>query len=78
MIHYELIGTYPEVNHLANTLPAVIGTWENLRTHAAKQQLGGTIARCALHFYGLSLADFGSMHALISAVKSTDQRLQVS
>ncbi len=78
MIRYELIGTHPEVNHLASNLPTVISVWENLRTRAAKHHIGGLIARAAAHFYGFALDDFGSMHALVSAVRAADQRLQVS
>ncbi len=74
-IRYECIGAHPEVNHLATTLPTLMKTYEATRDRQIKVQIGNRLVRAAEHFYGLSIADFLSVHALLDAMRSIDQHL---
>lgn len=74
VIHYELIGSVPEMGHFRDTLPALIAKYRA----DGRSADGALIVACAAHFYGLSLAeDFETMEGLIDAVESMDQELEV-
>lgn len=71
-IHYDLIGTHPEMDpheHL----------FKNVVDRALTGDLDAQViaVKGAAHWYGLSLDDFDSVIDLIDAMAGVDQELEV-
>lgn len=75
-INYDLIGSFPQVEHLRNTLGNTIAEYRKSK-YSVKQVLGSDICRAANHFYGISIEDYAGMNELIDAIQGMDQDLYV-
>ena len=73
IIHYELIGSHPEVERLRETLDVVLSSFS--RGIKIDEDV---IVKCAAHFYGLRLEDFDDVKQLADAVLGMDQELELS
>ena len=82
VIHQELIGSVPSVEEYRNDIRGRIEVWERSREKMLKSgkqfdamQHGVNamiIELIAMHFYGLKSTEFGSMQALVKALKEID------
>jgi hypothetical protein len=72
-IHHDLIGAYPELADF--DLSAEIQSFKSVKELSFVTAY--KIAGAAEHFYGLSYSDYGSLSALIDAVRSVEQSLMV-
>jgi hypothetical protein len=76
-INYALIGSIPEVEVFRNSLPKLIEEYEaRISPRLQQMALGVTIEMCAQHFYGIDVAECGSMKEVIDAIRSMDEELE--
>jgi uncharacterized protein YqfA (UPF0365 family) len=71
IIDYTVIGTHPEVEVIS-----LIGFEPLVAAHKAGLDQTDTIVKIAEHHYGLTLANFDTVDALIDTIRSMDDQLQ--
>lgn len=75
MLHYDLIGTHPQVQGV--NIEATVAAFKAAALGSTKTRLGSTLARVAEHFYGLSLADFTSVNFMVDHLVAMEQHVAV-